>query len=77
MKKKLIFTVSLVIMACSVTACDALMSTCEFCRLVTRDGSGAIFSEGPESQYCGVDLTAIKAIPPASVGPNTSKYECR
>jgi hypothetical protein len=77
MKKKLFFAISLAIIAWSFTACDALMKNCEFCRLVTRDGAGAIFSEGPESQYCGVDLTAIKAIPPAPVGPNTSKYECR
>jgi hypothetical protein len=76
-KKKLIFAASFIFIAWSVTSCDALMKKCQFCRLVTRDSAGGIVTEGSETEYCGVDLTAIKAIPPAPIGPNTAKYECR
>jgi hypothetical protein len=77
MKKKLLFAVSLIIIAWSVTACDALLKNCAYCKLVTRDGAGAIVSEESETEYCDVNLATIKAIPPTPVGPNTARYECR
>ncbi|MBA4322692.1 MAG: hypothetical protein C0408_07735 [Odoribacter sp.] len=77
MKKKIIFGVSFILIAFAVTSCDALLKNCEFCKLVTRDSSGAVVTSGTETEYCGTDLVTIKATPPIIVAGNTTKYECR
>jgi hypothetical protein len=76
MKKKLIFAVSFVCIAWAITSCSAL-GDCNFCKLVTRDGAGAVVTSGSEAEYCGTDLIAIKATPPVVVGGNSTEYECR
>jgi hypothetical protein len=76
MKKKLIFASAFVLLAWSVTSCDALLKDCKFCKLVTRDSSGAVVTSGSDTEYCGTDLVTIKATPPVTVGGNTTKYEC-
>ncbi len=76
MKRKFLFGAAFLLIAWAATSCKSL-TDCQFCKLVERTSSGAIVSSGSETEYCGADLIAIKAIPPASVGSNTAKYECR
>jgi hypothetical protein len=77
MKKKIIFAVSFILIAWSVTSCDVLLKKCEFCKIVVRDTGGSIVSSGTETEYCGADLTVIKNTTPAPVGGQVAKYECR
>jgi uncharacterized protein with beta-barrel porin domain len=53
-----------------------LVYNCMFCKQVTYV-SGNIVNQGTEAQYCGDDFIRVKAIPNATVGITTVKWECR
>jgi hypothetical protein len=75
MKRKFILGASFLFIAWAATSCKSL-TDCQFCKIVERTSGGTIVTSGPETEYCGADLIAIKATPPAPVGSNTAKYEC-
>jgi hypothetical protein len=72
MKRKLIFGASFLFIAWAFTSCEAL-SDCGFCKYV----DGSVIDESGETEYCGADLVAQKAIDPVTVGDRTTKVECR
>jgi hypothetical protein len=76
MKKKLLYVAGFVLIAWSVTSCDSLFKSCKFCKQVTYT-SGNVTNEGSETEYCGADLVKVQAIPDATVGNTTVKWECR
>lgn len=76
MKRKLIYVAGFVMIAWSVTACESLFNNCKTCRQVTYS-SGNVTKEGSETVYCGADLVKIQAMPDATVGSTTVKWECR
>ena len=61
--------------AWAFASCEAL-SDCGFCKNVTYE-NGSVINEGSETEYCGADLEAQKAIDPVTVGNLTTKVECR
>ena len=75
MKRKLLFGASFIFIACAFTSCEAL-SDCGFCKNVTYE-NGSVINEGSETEYCGADLVAQKAIDPVTVGDRTTKVKCR
>jgi len=76
MKRKLFFAASLILIACSFTACELLGGNCEICQRVSYEG-GDIIATGDETEFCDEDLLAIKAIGPTTVGGVTTQWECR
>lgn len=75
MKRKLVFAASFLFIVWAFTSCEAL-SDCGFCKYVTYE-NGSVTNEGSETEYCGADLEAQKAIDPVTVGSVTTKVECR
>jgi hypothetical protein len=74
-KVKFLFGAVLLFMVCFVTSCEKL-SGCERCKNVTYE-NGLAISSSSETEYCGSDLIAKKAIPDITVGSLTTKVECR
>jgi hypothetical protein len=74
MKKRIIYGTFLFLLLVAAPGCK---ETCAFCKAVTRNGAGSEITSGSEIEYCGLELSAIKATPPVTVGDNTTKYECR
>jgi len=79
MKKKIVFTVSMILMAWSVTSCEALLDTCQYCKSVTRTSSGTEVSSYGLKEYCGAELITVKAIAPLTdpITGNITRYECQ
>lgn len=75
MKRKLLYAVSIILMAWSATSCEAL-GECKFCKIVTKE-NGQVTSESGETEYCGAELIAIQAKGSTTVGSVTTSYECR
>jgi len=75
MKKKILFLISFVIIACSVTSCDALSKTCKTCKKVYYVGT-TVDHEDSATQYCGAELVTIEATGPVTVGSYTVKWSC-
>jgi hypothetical protein len=76
MKKKLIYVASFILIAWSLTSCEALFKNCKFCKQVTYE-NGNVTNTGSETEYCGSDLVKQEAIPDVTVGALTTKVECR
>jgi hypothetical protein len=74
MKRKLIYIAGVLLVACSFTSCE--MGSCQTCQTVSYENGNPI-AWGNEAEYCDDDLIAIKAIPPATVGGVTTRWECR
>ena len=79
MKKKIVFGLSLIVIAWSVTSCEALLGTCQYCKSVTRTSSGTEVSSYGLKEYCGAELVTVKNIAPLTdpVTGNVTKYECQ
>jgi hypothetical protein len=75
MKRKLLYVLALLAMACSFPRCEPL-GTCKICRQVTYVDN-AVTQEGTESQYCDVKLTAIENTPDIVSGNTRVTWECR
>jgi len=75
MKRKLLFAASFLFIVWAFTSCEAL-SDCGFCKNVTYE-DGSVINESGETEYCGADLVAQKAIDPVTIGSVTTKVECR
>ena len=78
MKKKIIFAAAFILIAWSVTSCDALLKKCKTCKIVTRTSGGTEVTSGSPTEYCGTDLVTIQATPAITdpVTGNITKYEC-
>jgi ABC-type proline/glycine betaine transport system substrate-binding protein len=72
MKKKLIFTFTLVFIACAFTSCT---KTCKTCKQVTYINS-TYDHEDAAQEYCGLSLAAIEATKDITNGNTTIKWEC-
>lgn len=60
MRRKCIFGIFVIFIACTTTSCEAL-SDCESCKSVTTDSStGQVTESSVETQYCGAQLALIK-----------------
>jgi len=75
MKRKFLFGASFLFVVWAFTSCEAL-SDCGFCKYVYYE-NGSVINESSETEYCGADLAAQKAIDPVTVGDMTTKVECR
>ncbi len=59
-----------------LNSCEGLLDSCMTCQLNTYE-AGVLSIPGADSEYCGVDLTAIQAIADVVDGTYTIKWECR
>jgi len=75
MKRKLFFGAALLFIACMLTSCENL-SDCKVCKNVTYE-NGKEISSTSETEYCGADLLTKEATPDVTIGPLTTKVECR
>jgi hypothetical protein len=75
MKKKVLYLVCFVILACSVNSCDMLSKNCKTCKKVYYTGT-TVDHEDSATQYCGTELVTIQATPPVTIGGYTVKWEC-
>lgn len=75
MKRKLAYAAGLIVIAFTFTACEMLGDNCEICQIVSYE-NGNPFLYGPESEFCGDELFAIKTQPPETSGSVTLKWEC-
>jgi hypothetical protein len=75
MKRKIGFAAGFVLIAWSLSSCEGLFQSCKVCKQVTYV-SGNITQTGTEADYCGADLIKVQAIPDATVGSTTVKWEC-
>lgn len=75
MKKKIVYAVCLILMVCSLTACEFLGGNCQICQTVSYE-NGNPFAWGLEKEYCGEDLLAVKRTPPYTSGGVTTQWEC-
>jgi len=74
--KKLLLLVPILTTA-ALTSCTS-DSDCEFCYIVVKDSSGKIIESNPAEadEYCGSELSGIKAQKNVSPEGNTSEYVC-
>lgn len=77
MKRKVVYSVFLILIAVSVNSCEMLFQNCKTCRQVMYDSNGSVFQEYPEAVYCDEQLTDILAKPPLVSGSTTTRWECR
>ena len=75
MKRKLAYAASLLLVACTFTACEIIGDNCEICQIVSYE-NGNPFAYGPESDFCGDDLFKIKTKPPETSGSITTQWVC-
>lgn len=78
MKKKLVFAASFILVAWSLTSCEALFQNCKICQTNTYE-NGTLTDEGEEAEYCGADLLTKEATPdiPIPALNQVIKVECR
>lgn len=76
MKRKIAYTVSLLIIAWAFNSCESLFQNCKFCKDVTYE-NGSVIYEGAESEYCGTDLLKKESTPDLVQGNLVVKVECR
>ncbi len=75
MKRKLIYTLSLIMITVLFTACESLTG-CKICRQVTYVNE-KVEQEGRETEYCGAELVAIEATADIVNGNTRISWECR
>lgn len=76
MKRSLFYRLGIFIAVIPLfTACESL-DGCMICQLNTYE-NGVLFSPGPEAEYCGAELAAIRATPVESDPPYEYRWECR
>ena len=75
MKRKLLYTLSFVLLVWISNSCEDL-GGCKFCKTVTYENS-QVLSETGETEYCGADLLKREATPDIKVGSLVTKVECR
>ena len=75
MKRKLFYSMILLIMTFAFTACESLTG-CKVCRQVTYVNE-QIEQEGTETEYCGAELIAIEAASDIVNGNTRITWECR
>ena len=76
MKRKVIYLISLVVIACTFTACDVISGDCQVCRYKNYDSHTGETTYTDEIEYCGTDLVAMKATKPVTVNGVTTSVEC-
>lgn len=77
MKRKLFYAAGLVLIALAFTSCEAIKN-CKICQQNTYNAtSGALLTEGSETEYCDASLLRVEATPDVTVGGVTSKWVCR
>jgi len=77
MKKKILYGVALILIACGATSCELLGEECKFCKTVTTDTRTGEVNEGNEIEYCGAALIAIEAKGTTKIGDLETVYVCR
>ncbi|MCU0362113.1 MAG: hypothetical protein MUD02_09575 [Bacteroidales bacterium] len=77
MKRLLLLSSGFVLLAISITSCEALIGNCMICQQNTYNSSGTLITEGQETEYCDDALLRIQATPPVTVLGVTTKWECR
>ena len=75
MKRKLAYTASLLLVACTFTACDMLGGGCQTCQTVSYENGNPI-DWGTPAEYCDDDLVTIKTTPPTTINGVTTQWEC-
>jgi len=75
MKRKLAYAASLLLVACTFTACDMLGGGCQTCQTVSYENGNPI-DWGTPAEYCDDDLVTIKTIPPTTTNGVTTQWEC-
>jgi len=68
--------ISLLIIACTFTACDALSGDCQVCRYASYDSANGETTYTDDIEYCGTDLIAMKAIKPVTTNGVTTSVQC-
>ena len=75
MKRKLAYAASLLLVACTFTACDMLGGGCQTCQTVSYENGNPI-DWGTPAEYCDDDLVTIKTTPPTTINGVTTQWEC-
>jgi hypothetical protein len=75
MKRKLLYGLAFLALACAFTRCEPL-GTCKICKQVTYVDN-VLTQEGSETQYCDAKLTAIENTPDVVSGNTRVTWECR
>lgn len=75
MKRKLLFGMAFIILACVFSRCESL-GTCKICKQVTYVDN-AVTQETDEMQYCDAKLTAIENTADIVSGNTRITWECR
>ena len=75
MKRKLAYAASLLLVACTFTACDMLGGGCQTCQTVSYENGNPI-DWGTPAEYCDDDLVTIKTTPPTTINGVTKQWEC-
>jgi hypothetical protein len=73
MKKKLLFAAALVVIACTFTSCT---KTCKTCTQVAYVNGSYDHDVTSAQEYCGLELTALEALDPVTLGDTTTKWVC-
>jgi hypothetical protein len=77
MKRKLFYATGLILIAFAFTSCEAIKN-CKICQQNTYNATtGALLTEGSETEYCDASLLRIEATPDATALGVTSKWICR
>jgi len=77
MKRKVIYIISLIIIACTFTACEMIGNDCQVCWYETHDSNSNETTYSDEIEYCGTELLAMKATKPVTQGSATTSVRCR
>lgn len=74
MKKRIYFIVLCAVLAFAINACS---DACKTCRNVTYDSNGNETKVSTDwTEYCGLELVTIEAMPDTEIGGNVTKWEC-
>jgi hypothetical protein len=74
MKRKIIFSISFLVIMFSVTSCEKL-GGCKVCQDVKYE-AGSVISKSAEQEYCGTELIQKESTPDFTLGSVTTKVEC-
>ncbi|HNX66474.1 MAG TPA: hypothetical protein PKH02_06290 [Bacteroidales bacterium] len=77
MKRKVFYIISLIIMACTFTACDMIGNDCQVCWYERYDTSTGETTYTDEIEYCGTELLTMKAMKPETQGTVKISVKCR
>jgi hypothetical protein len=76
MKRKVFYIISLILIACTFTACDIIGSDCQVCRYASYDSGSGQTTYTDEVEYCGTELAAMKATKPVTQNGVTTSVQC-